>query len=141
MEYRLPGFKPKPKARPQGGRGHFFIPKQYQDWKRSIREYLWETYHPVPTGNPCGIRVEILGPNRSRGDVDNLLGGIFDAIQSERAKGDVRAQQRMNRLMTPQQQAEASPGCLVWDDKQFVAASIWWTKDRKYGIRIEMEEI
>jgi hypothetical protein len=138
--YTLPDFKARPKARPISGKGRMFVPREYQDWKASIRAYLAVAFAPVPTLEPVAIAIELHGPNRPRGDLDNLAGGILDAIQPPRARGDVRAQRDLEAVATLEERMLAAPGCLIGDDRQVIELSIRWVKAKRRAIVIGMEE-
>ncbi len=138
--YTLPGFKARPKARPISGKGRMYVPREYQQWKGEIRAFLAVTYAPIPTQAPVSVAIELHGPNRPRGDLDNLAGGLLDAIQPPRAKGDVRAQHQLEASVSLEDRLAAATGTLIADDKQVVRLSIAWIKSRKRAIILRLEE-
>ena len=139
--YTLRGFKAKPKARPLSGNGRMFVPREYQAWKASIRHELASVYQPVPILGAVNIGIELHAPNKPRGDLDNLAGGILDAIQPPRAKGDVRAQRALEAGTTLHERLAAAPGSLIADDKQVVALSIRWVPNRHRRIILHVKEV
>lgn len=141
IEYTLPNFRAKPKARPRTGKGRVFVPKEYVAWKDSVRRYLGETYRPKPVLGPCAIEIELYCPNKPRGDLDNLAGGLLDAIQPPRARGDVRAQRALEARTTIEERLAAAPGALIADDKQVVALSIRWVPNRNRSIVLHVSEV
>lgn len=139
--YTLRGFKAKPKARPLSGKGRMFVPREYQTWKASIRNELASAYQPVPVLGAVAICIELHAPNKPRGDLDNLAGGILDAIQPPRAKGDVRAQRVLEAETTLEERLAGAPGVLIADDKQVVALSIRWVPNRNRSIVLHVNEV
>lgn len=139
--YELPDFKAKPKARPISGKGRMFVPKTYQDWKAEVRRRLADAYAPVPTLAAVAINIEIQAPNKPRGDLDNLAGGILDAIQPPRAKGDVRAQRSLEAVTSLEERLVAAPGALIADDKQVVRLGIAWIKSHRRRITIAIDPV
>lgn len=136
----LPGFKAKPKARPYNGKGRMFMPREYTDWKASVRRYLAETYAPEPLLTPCTIDIEIRAPSKPRGDLDNLAGGLLDAIQPPRARGDLRAQHALEARTSLRERLTAAPGALIADDKQVVRLGIAWVESKARSILIRLAE-
>lgn len=141
MRYEIHGIKLKPKARPRGNGRVMFMPPEYMQWKGEVRRYLADHYKPAPLLGPVGLSVEVHGPNRPRGDMDNLIGGLMDALQPPRAKGDVRAQRQLEAVTTIEERLAASPGCLYGDDAQVVALSIRWVKGRKRLVVLEVQDL
>lgn len=140
-EFILPGFKARPKARPISGKGRMFVPRDYLEWKASLRAILASRYAPVPTLAMVAIAIELHGPNKPRGDLDNLAGGILDAIQPPRARGDVRAQRQLEEAASLAERMGAAPGCLIGDDKQVIDLAIRWVRARKRTVVIRLEEV
>lgn len=136
----LPGFKAKPKARPVSGKGRMFMPRAYTDWKASVRRYLAEAYAPKPLVTPCTIDIEIRAPSKPRGDLDNLAGGLLDAIQPPRARGDLRAQHVLEAQTSLQERLTAAQGSLIADDKQVVRLSITWIECEARSITIRLAD-
>jgi len=139
-EYTIPG-KLMPKKRPQAGKGRVFMPRDYQIWKQAVRDEL-AAFAPTPTLAPVAIGVEIRGPSRGRGDVDNLIGALMDAIQPPRARGDVRAQRILEAALTIEERMAMSPGCLIGDDSQIKEILYFrWRKAKEYAVTIRLEEL
>lgn len=140
-EYIIQGIKPMPKKRPQSGKGRTFMPREYQQWKQAVRDYLAAFYSPAPTLAPVALGVEFRGPSRPRGDLDNLLGGLMDALQPPRAKGDVRAQRALEQSVSLEDRLAMAPGCLYGDDRQVVEIlGLKWVKAKKPEIVLRIEE-
>lgn len=97
-EYLIPNMKPKPKARPRVTSRNTYMPHDYQAWRSEIRECL--RYY-AGWADPIDYRFNLVlifrSPNRPRGDSDNLLGGILDAIQA--TKSDPRGVILDDRLL------------------------------------------
>lgn len=79
---------PMAKARPRfAAQGTTFMPKNYTEWsyefRRRAREALWKLCRQQIDG-PVRIRLLLRGPQLPRGDPDNLLGGVLDALQPTR---------------------------------------------------------
>ena len=139
--YVLTGIKPRPKARPLAGRGKMFMPEDYQTWKETVRNFLAGAYAPQAIHGACVIDIELHAPYKPRGDLDNLAGGILDAIQPPRARGDVRAQRALEKAVSIEDRLSGASGCLIADDKQVVSLSIRWVKSKTRAIVIRVEEI
>lgn len=139
MRYELPGFKPMPKKRPQGRTFH--MPKDYLAWKQALRDELATRYNPLPVFGPVLLHIEIYAPNRPRGDRDNLAGGIMDALQPPRARGDVRAQRALEALTTIEERLEMAPGCLYADDAQVDDLRVRWVKSKERRLVIHLREL
>jgi Holliday junction resolvase RusA-like endonuclease len=130
-----------PKKRPSSHGRQVFMPREYQQWKQTVRDAL-AVFAPVPTLAPVAIGVEIRGPSRGRGDVDNLIGALMDAIQPPRARGDVRAQRFLEAALTIEERLAMSPGCLIGDDAQVKEILYFrWVKAREYSVTIRLEEL
>lgn len=140
MRYELKGFTARAKARPISGKGRMFVPRPYQEWKACVREALATSYAPVPTLSLVAVAIEIHSPTRPRGDLDNLAGGLLDAIQPPRAKGDVRAQRQLEAEASIEERMQAAPGSLIGDDRQVVALSIRWIRSKRRMIVLMVEE-
>lgn len=139
-EYTIP-IKLMPKKRPQAGKGRMFMPRDYQDWKQAVRDKL-AAFAPTPTLAPVAIGVEIHSPSRPRGDVDNVLGALLDAIQPPRARGDVRAQRLLEKALTIEERMAMAPGCLIGDDAQVKEILYFrWVKAKEYSVTIRLEEL
>lgn len=71
------------KPRPRGGRHHFYMPDAYREWRDGLASEVEALMGgllalPIyPAGEP--LEVELLAGGK-RGDVDNLAGGILDAL-------------------------------------------------------------
>jgi hypothetical protein len=139
--YALPGLKAKPKARPLSGKGRMFVPREYLAWKQEFRDRLASAYQPVPSLGPVAIDIELHGPARPRGDLDNLAGAILDAIQPPRARGDVRAQRVLEAAHSLEERLAAAPGVLIADDKQVHALSVAWVKNRQRAIVLHLKSL
>lgn len=99
LTIRIP-YPGKPKARPRVTRtGHAFMPKPYMDWKELVRGFLKDSCRAVHFDGPvrCDmvfhkehirLVIEKIDGDQQyiRGDIDNLAGGLMDAIQP--AKGE-----------------------------------------------------
>ena len=139
-EYTIEGIRPMPKKRPVSRGGQMYIPHDYKDYKQQIRDHL-ARYHPIPILGPYRIDIAFHGPNKPRGDIDNLGAAINDAIQPPRSKGDVRAQRDLDAAITIAEQLERSPGCLIADDKHNVDFRAHWVKDKVRQIKITIDAI
>lgn len=140
MEYVLNGFAPKPKARPRSGKGRMFVPKEYTIWKHWLRQALAE-FNPVPITGPLALGLEIRGPNRPRGDMDNLLGGVMDALQPP-VSGDLRAQREYKATVPLELRLADAPGVLYADDSQVQEILfVRWRKHKHKALVITIEEM
>ena len=85
----------KPKPRPRGGKGHFYLPKDFQEWRTEMVKALHDANFPHFEG-PVGLYatfysdatsiqlVDLSDHQRAkhvRADLDNLLGGLFEVLQ------------------------------------------------------------
>lgn len=132
--YTIP-LKPMPKKRPRAAKGRMFMPHDYQKWKSDLRDHISGQSPEVISGNFV-IEVKLLFPTRPRGDLDNILGAVLDAIQPPRAKGDVRAQRDLEAITTLEERLV--PGCLIVDDKLANGAGISWVPSPYKVIQIEI---
>lgn len=65
------------KARPRVTKtGHAFMPKAYKENQRELLAKIKEQYSGPPLKGP--LRVEIVLHGEGRGDVDNIVGALFD---------------------------------------------------------------
>ena len=81
------------KPRPRGTGNQFYMPPDYMAWKASIAEEVALLYRNTHFTGPVNIAVtvgkmyfivtieESEVERHGRADLDNLVGGIFDAIQ------------------------------------------------------------
>ena len=71
--------EPRSKARPRSFQGQTrpYMPKEYKAWMKDARAQLAEQWVDEPLDYVKWIGIRFYGPRR--GDIDNLLGGIFDA--------------------------------------------------------------
>lgn len=78
----------KPKARPRFYNGRALLPEAYRDWKSDAVKRLRKQVKPdFATIDKAAILVDLQGA--IRGDLDNLAGGILDAlVQAEILKDD-----------------------------------------------------
>jgi Holliday junction resolvase RusA-like endonuclease len=97
----------KPKARPRVTKNGTFMPKDYQEWKKQVIEFLQATQYTGTITDPFMIDLlfgsetveititELSGFKRAkyvRADLDNLIGGVLDALQdAEIIKNDSQA--------------------------------------------------
>lgn len=80
--YVIWGILPKPKARPRVTGRATYMPKSYQDWRAEIRRALIASYGSVvPVDFRFHCEMVFMSKKRPRGDLDNLIGGVLDAIQ------------------------------------------------------------
>jgi Holliday junction resolvase RusA-like endonuclease len=141
VRYEIPDFKLMPKKRPQGKT--YRMPKEYIEWKDALRQEMARRFGPVPTLWPrLQFHVEMYAPKRPRkGDRDNLVGGLMDALQPPSASGDVRAQRSLAQLVSIEERLEMSPGCLYGDDGQIDDLRIRWVKSRRPRVVIHCNEL
>jgi len=93
---RIP-FRGKPKPRPRADR-NIHNPTEYTDWKADVAAWLQsEGYHKLEIDRPVKL-IAIFGtdyidlqlielgdvsrPKHVRADIDNLIGGLMDALQT-----------------------------------------------------------
>lgn len=84
--------KPKPRPRVTQDGQHTYMDKEYVEWKEAVGEVVVAQRLPVLSG-PLSLvvkfysdRVELMlsegaPPRFGQGDIDNLLGGLMDALQ------------------------------------------------------------
>ena len=84
--------KPKPRPRVTQGGQHTYMDKDYVEWKENVGEVVAAAGVGVLSG-PLSLmvkfykdRVELMlsegaPPRHGQGDIDNLLGGLMDALQ------------------------------------------------------------
>ncbi len=82
----------KPKARPKVTLNGTYMPKDYADWKDQVAEYVGDKMRHVDdnvllelTFTRTGIAVVMTPTEMQRfgqADIDNLAGGVMDALQS-----------------------------------------------------------
>jgi Holliday junction resolvase RusA-like endonuclease len=86
-------YPPKPKARPRVTKNGTFMPKEYVEWKANVAEVVALTTGKMSLAGPLSLVVEFHkekmvfvmsegAPKRfGRADIDNLMGGLMDAIE------------------------------------------------------------
>jgi Holliday junction resolvase RusA-like endonuclease len=98
----------KVKPRPRVTKNGTFMPKPYVDWKKEVVTYLQSQPSVKTLQGPVSLLVKFL-PDKiemmiaespvdrhGRGDIDNLLGGLMDALQdAEVYKNDSQIQRVM----------------------------------------------
>ena len=91
-------FPAKPKARPRGGRS-WYMPRPYMEWREQVVEAIEATDLEGLTGRVAvdvtfdkdSFTVKISPTNKNRkdrygnADLDNLVGGVLDALQDAQA--------------------------------------------------------
>ncbi len=88
-------FPAKPKARPRGGRS-WYMPRPYMEWREQVVEAIKAEDLKGLTGRVKvfmrftrdDFYVEILPSEKGRygnADLDNLVGGVLDALQDAQA--------------------------------------------------------
>lgn len=126
--YILP-IRPRSKERPRFGNGHAYKSKRYRDWQAQFRQALTERYGaPLPFTGPLRLTVLLCYPTKPVGDLDNILGGICDALQTPGARG---------------QQGDPAkyPGVLWLDDSQFIRKVVEWVPSWEKVTVLEVEEV
>lgn len=82
MSVKLEIFQaPMPKARPRfvhGGKAYHT--DRYRLWLEAVRHEASLQYRSDPITLPVKVSVGLYGPSRPRGDIDNLVGGLLDAL-------------------------------------------------------------
>ena len=74
LEIRHPLFS---KARPRVTRtGHAFMPASYRNNQKELLEKIKEQYDGPPIEGPLRVEVDLYG--EGRGDIDNIIGALFD---------------------------------------------------------------
>lgn len=86
-------WKGKPKARPRVTSNGTFMPKLYTEWKEAIAEYVKLDPKSTELEGPLSLVVEFRPKEimflisesdtdrHGQGDIDNLLGGLMDALE------------------------------------------------------------
>lgn len=86
-QLRLDG-KVVPKSRPRNGRGHSYLPDNYRDWKDNAILDLssqWRDKEPLER-----VSVAVVVYGTPRGDLDNIVGSVLDALVQSRVLTDDR---------------------------------------------------
>jgi Holliday junction resolvase RusA-like endonuclease len=90
LTFSRPG---KPKPRPRGKGKHFYNPPDYTEWKADIAEEVALRYRKAHFKGPVSIGIsfarktftvtieETDRQRHGRSDIDNLAGGVLDALQ------------------------------------------------------------
>ena len=74
LEIRHPLFS---KARPRVTKtGHAFMPATYKKNQKELLEKIKEQYDGPPLEGPLRVEVDLYG--EGRGDIDNIIGALFD---------------------------------------------------------------
>ena len=74
LEIRRPLFS---KARPRVTKtGHAFMPVAYKKNQKELLEKIKEQYDGPPIEGPLRVEVDLYG--EGRGDIDNIIGALFD---------------------------------------------------------------
>ncbi len=77
-----------PKARPRITKNGTFMPPKYRQWKKNAIARLVNQTNERGLIN-IEVKVELVGKHSRRGDADNIIGSILDAlVQSEIIKND-----------------------------------------------------
>jgi Holliday junction resolvase RusA-like endonuclease len=74
----------KPKERPRMGKGgHFYTPRATQSCEAQLKQEAWIEACKIGLKGPTKDAVEIFvwTPRKQRGDIDNVLKTILDALQ------------------------------------------------------------
>ncbi len=104
--FRIP-WRARPKKRPRVTRRGTYMPKDYREWKSNVADYLAAVWKPKPPlDSPVAVeivmrsdRIEVQiieldelwrRPKYLRGDIDNLAGGVLDAMQEAGVISDDR---------------------------------------------------
>ena len=76
--------RPRSKARPRSfmGQSRPYMDKAYMQWKKDV----WSMASEYWTEEPIDYchKFEVIFYTAARGDIDNLLGGLFDALTSSK---------------------------------------------------------
>ncbi len=96
ISFTLP-WRTMPKARPRVTKNNTYMPPKYAQWKKDVAEYIGIQYPRTQLVRPLSLVVNFGSEEtyvelveydtdfkRSkyvRGDIDNLLGGLMDALQ------------------------------------------------------------
>lgn len=139
--YKIP-LKPRSKARPQrAAAGFMYMPKGYQEYKKQVREAILSLGPCDPLLSPLVVTVQFHQPTQPRGDMDNLAGSILDAIQPERAKGNVKKQREYEASSDLAERLRRSPGALIGDDSQVVRLVSEWVPSWDKHILLTLQEV
>tara|TARA_B100001250_G_C19705080_1_gene746580 strand:- start:460 stop:852 length:393 start_codon:yes stop_codon:yes gene_type:complete len=86
VEFDIP-IAPKSKARPRSfqGQARPYMDPSYKKWKKDVWSLASEFWTEKPLEKCNAIIVVFYGP--ARGDIDNLIGGLLDALVSVKEKG------------------------------------------------------
>lgn len=68
-----------PKARPRHNKWGSYLPANYRDWKDTTVGLIRNKIQPL-TGDNFSVDVVLWGKHSRRGDLDNILGSIMDAL-------------------------------------------------------------
>ena len=88
-------YRPKPKVRPRVTSKGTFMPKEYREWKDLVAEHLRISAKGSVFEGPVRlhltfdtdeidmtiISVDKTRPKHVRADIDNLIGGVMDALE------------------------------------------------------------
>lgn len=119
----------KPRPRMIGNFGGFRHNEAYTTWQYAMRAAIVERYGiPEPIAGPFRVEMVFRFPTRGRGDIDNLAGGVLDALQPPGASG---------RQGPP----ELYPGVLWVDDRALVELSARWEPSRDEVIALTVEPV
>jgi len=75
LEIRHPLFS---KARPRVANGRAYMPKAYRDNQTQLLAKIKEQYDGPPLEGPLRVEIELRG--EGRGDIDNIVGALFDTV-------------------------------------------------------------
>lgn len=64
------------KARPRVTSKGTFMPKEYKEKQKEMRRQIQEKYSGEPLTGPLRVEIELKG--EGRGDIDNIIGALFD---------------------------------------------------------------
>lgn len=93
------------------------MPPAYQAWKRKVRQLMADLYDPALIKGRVWLEVVLRFPNEPRGDRDNQIGGLMDALQGD------------------------EPGCLWLDDAQIIDQRAYWEPSWANEIVLRVEEV
>ncbi len=86
-----------PKARPRNSRsGHSYLPANYRDWKNEAIILLSAQHQGEAIADPVSISVILTGKHSQKGDADNVIGSILDAM----AQAGIIADDNMKRVVS-----------------------------------------
>lgn len=127
-QYLIP-MRPMAKPRPRGGLGRFYKQDDYTTWQHRMRAAIVERYGiPHPIAGPFRVEIVLKFPTKGRGDLDNLAGGILDALQPPGAQGH-------------QSSPEWYPGVLWLDDRLLIDLSVRWEPSRDEAIALTVDAV